>query len=493
MMRPLSTTLAGLVAFSICSAGSQATLADGPSKEQSRASSAPHGLATLVQTAVDTVLENHIDPPARQQMILTGLKAVYKTARVPVPNGLSRRVSDVTNAEQLTSLLADVWPASGSKGVTASELEESLLNGLLSNVSGSYVIREKERKVQEQTEGNRYVGIHIALGMDETEKRPKISQVIEGGPADRAGIKANDLIEQIEGVDTKKMSLRDAVDRLRGDEGTNVTVKVRQSGAATARTYTIRRGTHARATITGRRKQSSGDWDFRMSDSDPIAYLRLDDVVGSTPHELRTIAAKLEGQRLKAIILDLRGRSGNSAHAAVLLADSLLDHGTIGRVRTNRGETYYRADADAILRGWPIVVLVDGGTSEAAEWLAAAIQDTKRGLVIGSRTRSARVDPGEGVVSSAFRIGQSDWSVSLTTGVLERGDGRPLSSFDRPTSAVMREAQSKSFGVHPDYPIGDGPLNPGVRFLQPRERVQGKPDEAEQKAVEILRRMLEII
>ena len=229
-----------------------------------------------------------------------------------------------------------------------------------------------------------------------------------------------------------------------------------------------------------------------MSDSDPIAYLRLDNIVGSTPRELRTIAAKLLGQRLKAIILDLRGRSGNSAHAAVLLADSLLDHGTIGRVRTNRGETCYRADADAILRGWPIVVLVDGGTSEAAEWLAAAIQDTKRGIVIGSRTRSARVDPGEGIVSSAFRIGQSDWSVSLTTGVLERGDGRPLSSFDRPTSRVMGESESKNFGVHPDYPIGDGLLNPGVRNVEPREQAHTKPDEAEQKAVEILRRLLEI-
>ena len=75
---------------------------------------------------------------------------------------------------------------------------------------------------------------------------PSSVDVIEGGPADRAGVKPNDLIEQIEGVDTKGMSLRDAVDRLRGDEGTNVTIKVRQAGAAAARTYTIVRGQHAR-------------------------------------------------------------------------------------------------------------------------------------------------------------------------------------------------------------------------------------------------------
>ena len=96
---------------------------------------------------------------------------------------------------------------------------------------------EKERKVQEQNAGNRYVGIHIALSMDEAEKRPSIAQVIEGGPADRAGVKSNDLIEQIEGVDTKEMPLREAVDRLRGDEGTSVTIKVRQAGAADRATY----------------------------------------------------------------------------------------------------------------------------------------------------------------------------------------------------------------------------------------------------------------
>ena len=154
-------------------------------------------------------------------MILTGIKALYKASSAELPDGLSRRVSLVTTSEELAALLEDVWPAATSKSVTNAQLEEALLNGLLTSVSGEpQLVPEKERKVQEQTEGNRYVGIHVALGMDDQEKRPKISAVIEGGPADRAGVKRDDLIEQIEGADTKGMSLRDAVDRLRGDEGT---------------------------------------------------------------------------------------------------------------------------------------------------------------------------------------------------------------------------------------------------------------------------------
>ena len=223
----------------------------------------------------------------------------------------------------------------------------------------------------------------------------------------------NDLIEQIEGVDTKGMALRDAVDRLRGDEGTNVTIKVRQAGAVASRTYTIMRGQHPRPTITGWHKQATGDWDFRMSDSEPIAYVRVSEMTGSTPHELRKVAHRLEGEGIKAIVLDLRGLWASSAHTALLLADSLLDHGTIGRVRTSHGETVYQADPDAIFRGWPMAVLVDGTTSGAAEWLAAAIQDNKRGIVIGSPTLSARVNPGYAVVTSLVRVGNSDWSCLL--------------------------------------------------------------------------------
>ena len=82
-----------------------------------------------------------------------------------------------------------------------------MLQGLLADVSGgASLISAKERAVQEQIEGNRYVGIHIALGMNDQEKRPRIAEVIEGGPADRAGVKKDDLLETIDGVDTKGMT-----------------------------------------------------------------------------------------------------------------------------------------------------------------------------------------------------------------------------------------------------------------------------------------------
>jgi carboxyl-terminal processing protease len=494
--RLLEIALIGLVALLMTLVGSRAALVDEPSQKPSKPSQAPPGLAKLVQSITETVLDHHIDPPARQQMILSGIKALYNAAGAAVPDGLSRRVSSVTTSEQLATLLQDVWPATATGSVAVKELEEVLLDGLLANVSGdAHVVLEKDRKVQEQNEGNRYVGIHIALGMDDGEKRPKMAEVIEGGPADRAGVKRDDLIEQIDGVDTQGMVLRDAVDRLRGEEGTSVTIKVRQPKVANARTYTITRGQHARATIRGRRKRPAGGWDFRLSDSEPIGYLQISEMMGSTPHELRKIARQLDGEGIKALVLDLRRLRTNSVHTAVLLADSLLEHGTIGRVRTSQGETTYQADSDALFRGWPLAVLVDDTTAGASEWLAAALQDNRRAVIVGTLTASARVNPGYGIVTSLIPVNDGEWSVSLATGTLERGNGSPLSLFDRSTRTLIKPPANAAVGVHPDHLIAESAPYQNVSAVdwKPVEKLRTSPDPAETKALELLRQSLKRI
>ena len=107
--------------------------------------------------------------------------------------------------------------------------------------------------------------------------------------------------------------------------------------------------------------------------------------------------------------------------------------GVIGRVRTAEREVTYQADADALFRGLPIAVLVNRGTSGTAEWIAAALQDNHRAMIVGSPTYSATVATRGGIhpavdVTSRVAVGDGSWSIELTTGYLERGDGRRLSS-----------------------------------------------------------------
>ena len=131
-----------------------------------------------------------------------------------------------------------------------------------------------------------------------------------------------------------------------------------------------------------------------MSGSEPIAYVRIER--NGRKHAAR--AAQAGGaargrRRPRRSFSTCEALWSTSAHTALLVADSLLDHGTIGRVRTSHGETTYQADADAIFRGWPMAVLVDGTTSGASEWLAAAIQDNNRAIVVGAPTARRRVNP----------------------------------------------------------------------------------------------------
>jgi C-terminal peptidase prc len=446
----------------------------------------PANLAKRVGEITDAVLTHHIDPPARQQMILGGVKALYSASGVQVPAGLSRRVSALATPEQLAELLVEVWPKSLAKPVAPRALEEALLEGFFNSIpGGGYLVSAKERKVAEQVAGNRYVGIQIALAMDDGEKLARIAQIYEGGPADRAGAKTNDLIEKIGGTDTKGLTLSEVVDRLRGDEGTDVTITVRQPKTKESRTLTMTRASMPRTTVQGFRKRQSGGWDVRADGFDAVGYLRITDITASTPHEFRNLARRLENEGARAVILDLRGlrSSGSFYHSTVLLADSLLDHGPIGRVRTVEREMSFEADSDALLQGWPVAVLIDGTTSGTAEWLAAALQDNHRAVLVGSPAAGALGRP-DADVRSTVAVGAGLYFINVVTGYLERGDGRLLGrapssaiSFDPSEARLLRGGAAKTNGgVKPDHTVGMKGITPDVLN-----------DATVRKAVELLR------
>jgi carboxyl-terminal processing protease len=504
-------TLTWFIAFLVIAFSfSGVALADEASPApSSTAPKMPPDLAKRIGKITDAVLANHIDPPARQQMILGGVKALYRASGATVPSGLSRRVSALTTSEQLAAVLVDIWPKTTAKPIAATALEKAMLDGLLTDVPGdAELISEKDRVVTEQSEGNRYVGIHIALGLNDKEKRPSIAQVLEGGPADRAGVKNDDLIDLIDGVDTKGMILREAVDRLRGQEGSHVTIKVRQPKTTDSRTYTIRRGQHARATVLGARKRPAGGWDYRLDGFAPIAYLRIVEISASTPHELRRIAQQLENQGNLGVVLDLRGLSGQSVHPAVMLADMLIAGGTIGRVQTIERETTFQADPDALFRTFPVAVLVDPGTRGTAEWIAAALQDNHRAMIVGTPTFSA-MNANEPRTSqwtdmkSRVSVGDGTWAIELTTGRLKRGDGRPISTEvqgNQPEFLGIRrnsvDLDKVTTGIKPDHIVptdGTGQsMRAPYRFRQaPGQEPKSDNDVFLLEAVRLLRQSLQ--
>jgi hypothetical protein len=434
----------------------------------------PPDLAGRAWAITDVVLDRHVDPPTRQEMILAGLKALHKAGKVSPPHALARRVSVLQTPEPLAAILAEGWPGDlkTDRGVGPSEV---FLDGLLSVVpGGGQLLSAKEWKVEEQVEANLYVGIQVALGKD--AGYPAFLQVLPGGPADQAGAKAGDVIEAIDGVSTKDMPLPEVVDRIRGEEGTEVVIRLRKSDPAGTSDVPMRRGRLPRKTVQGPRPVTGDRLDARLDGPAPIGYLKLTEIAGSTPQELRAFASQMESDGLRALVLDLRQMQQSRFHPTILLADALLDGGIIGRVREADSTREIRAEPDALFRGWPMVVLTGGSRSAEVVWLCAGLQDNHRATILGES--ALRPGPDGALVRSVVPVPGGEWFLRMATGLLERGDGRPLAAVDSKT-LIGRAGLAVQDAVNPIDPYVGEPAGPNMPpRVRPQIPANGRPDQA---------------
>jgi carboxyl-terminal processing protease len=273
----------------------------------------------------------------------------------------------------------------------------------------------EEVKIDEQVRGNRYVGIGVQIRLNPGEKRAMLVTPFRGSPAHRAGLKPRDLLLEIDGKSTEGEALGPLVQRLRGAEGTTVTLVVRQPEEKESRRVKLTRSVVPFENVQGYRR-ANGDriWDFRVEPTGAIAYAVVRSITSSTLHELRQLDRRLRDDKAKALILDLRLGNGGELQHCALVADGLLDGGTLWKVRDARGQVKARkADRDCLFRDMPIVVLVSQPVLRGVPWLAAALQDNGRAVIVG-----------EALALSPFAHGEVDLpdggKLVLATGRLER-------------------------------------------------------------------------
>jgi carboxyl-terminal processing protease len=415
----------------------------------SLAASAPGGsapppeLASQAWAVTEAVLAHHVDPPTRQQMLLGGLKAVYRVGDQPPPRALGRAASGVVDRDGFAEAIARCWPRSVDSAARV-DFTVVFLEGMLAEASGgSSYVPPQDLRVEEQTAGNRYVGVHIAVDVDAASKCVRLNKVMPGGPADVAGLKDGDLFEAVDGVDVRGHPIREVVDRLRGEEGSAVSVAMRRPATHALVVVTMVRRPLFQPTITGVKSKGERDWEVRLDGPDAVGYLRVGSILASTPRELREMARRVDTAHLERLVIDLRGAQGDDPRMAAMLADELLESGLIGRVRTLDSETTVKASPDAVLRGVKIAVLVDQGTQGVAEWLAGALQDNHRAIVVGGETR------GRGAVHTLVPLEKGMGGVKLASTLLLRGDGlsksQPPKAFqDALYALIEREASPVS-------------------------------------------------
>ncbi|MEM1050051.1 MAG: S41 family peptidase [Pseudomonadota bacterium] len=291
------------------------------------------------------------------------------------------------------------------------ELIESAINGMLTSLDphSSYLSPKNFRDMQVQTRGE-FGGLGIEVTME--NGYVKVVTPIDDTPAQRAGVLAGDLITHLDGENVQGLTLNQAVERMRGPVKTEIKITVRREGADGPIDIAIVRDKIRIKSVRSRKE-------------DDIAYLRVTQFNEQTYDGLKKAIESLQEEigddQLKGYVLDLRNNPGGLLDQAISVSDAFLDKGEIvsTRGRESRDTQRYNARSGDLTKGLPIIVLVNGGSASASEIVAGALQDHRRGTVLGTRSF------GKGSVQTIIPLGKNG-AIRLTTARYYTPSGRSI-------------------------------------------------------------------
>jgi carboxyl-terminal processing protease len=299
-----------------------------------------------------------------------------------------------------------------------SALRKGAIRGMLEALHdphSEYIDAQRMADLTRDTQG-RVTGIGAQL--QSRDGQVIVVTPLFGSPALKAGIRAGDVIDEVDGKPTRGLDVTEVIKRILGKEGEAVRLKVRHSDGR-AEELAVTRGVVKIPSVSGFR--FAGDHpEFLLDPDHAIGYARINQFSAGTADELKAAIAGLAGRGMKALILDLRGCPGGLFSAVVDVARLFLAKGTIVTMR-KRGEVVqsFTAEAQPVLAAdVPLVLVVDGSSASAAEILAGALKDNDRAVLLGSRTF------GKGSVQSIVKLKDDGGAIKLTTAYyqLPRGE-----------------------------------------------------------------------
>ncbi|MFP4606255.1 MAG: S41 family peptidase [Thiohalospira sp.] len=295
--------------------------------------------------------------------------------------------------------------------VSDDELLENAIRGMLSGLDphSDYLDADDFQKLQEGTQGE-FGGLGIEVTMEDGQV--KVIAPIDDTPAERAGVQAGDLIVRIDSKPVKEMSLGEAVDKMRGEPGSEIELTILREGRDEPLELTLERAVIKVESVKSRMLE------------DGYGYLRITNFQSRTGKDVVNAVESLREENdgaLDGMVLDMRNNPGGVLDAAVDVSDAFLNEGRIvytkGRVKD--AKMSFSAEEGDILDGAPIVVLTNNGSASASEIVAGALQDHRRALVMGQETF------GKGSVQTVLPLGGST-AVKLTTARYYTPDGRSI-------------------------------------------------------------------
>ncbi|MEL7635240.1 MULTISPECIES: S41 family peptidase [Sporomusa] len=299
--------------------------------------------------------------------------------------------------------------------VSVDTLMAGSIKGMVNSLNDPHSIYMDNKMFKDfmiETEGS-FGGVGIVIGTK--DKLLTVVAPIEGTPGEKAGIKSGDQIIKIDGQDTKDLALDEAVNKIRGPEGSKVVLTIKRG--EDTQDYTLTRSNIQIKTVAG-----------KMMDNH-IGYIRISMFNENTGDDFIHKLQELEKQGMKAIVLDLRDNPGGLLNESVEVASQLVPKGPVVSVVTRDGQRETHSSNLAVPK-YPVAVLVNGGSASASEIVAGAVQDTGVGTLIGTKTY------GKGSVQTVIRLDEAS-AVKLTI-------AKYLTPKDRSINGV---------GIEPDITI----------------------------------------
>jgi len=349
-----------------------------------------------------------------------------------------------TNVRVIDQQVEDASRLSAGK-LSPHLLSYAAIAGMLGAVQDKYTVflSPKEYAALNQgLDGEKFSGTGIVIGQDEKSQQITVNNVVPDGPADRAGVQQDDLITAIDGAPTKGVTIDQASSRLRGKEGTKVSLTILRNGGVLPQPIVITREQIREVSV------------FERMLPNKIGYVELTVFGRETGSELNTALARLQQQGARAIVMDLRDNGGGYLEAAIEVSSKFIPSGPIVSVESRASQiTTIEADNTAIAPV-PLAVLVNGHTASASEITSGAIQDSGVGTIIGTKTF------GKGVVQTIYPLPDGS-AVKITTARYLTPRNRDINHIGISPDVAVDEPKGSRYGD----PTRDQQLVRAMQFL----------------------------